>query len=221
MSTPRIVDLRSADPQATVTPGSQLESGDAVTPDLRPDGEEPSRLLEEGLIASTLHLVRQAGIVLVVQIVGAGLSYGLQVLLARLLHASDYGIYTYVFVWVSFVALLAGLGYPAASIRFLPVYRVKDDWPRIHGFMRTAFRMTFATAIGVAVCGVIGVEALHAFGAVGSPSAVMLGALLVPALAGSLLYTEIARAGNRVEIAFIPALIGRPVLIAIGAAAFF
>jgi O-antigen/teichoic acid export membrane protein len=160
-------------------------------------------------------------VVLVVQVVGAGISYGMQVLLARLLHASDYGIYTYVFVWVTFVSLLAGLGFPAASIRFLPVYRVKGDWSRIYGFLRWASRITFATAIGVALCGVIAVEVLHVVGLMGSPSAIMLGALLVPALAGSMLYTEIARAGNRVDVAFIPSLIVRPALIVIGATALF
>jgi O-antigen/teichoic acid export membrane protein len=194
---------------ATVSPGAQADIDD--TP----------QLIDEGLIANTLHLVRQAGVVLIVQIIGAGLSYGLQVLLARLLHASDYGVYTYVFVWVTFISLLAGLGFPAASIRFLPVYRVQQDWPRIHGFVRSASRMTFATAIGIALCGVVSAYVLHMSGVLHTPSAIILGAMLVPALAGSTLYTEFARAGHRVDIAFIPALIGRPALIAIGAAGLF
>jgi O-antigen/teichoic acid export membrane protein len=209
MPVPRIVDSALTEPRAAVPPDSRVESDD--TP----------RLLNEGLIASSLHLVRQAGMVLVVQVVGAGISYGLQVLLARLLHASDYGIYTYVLVWITFVSLLAGLGFPAAGIRFLPVYRVKGDWPRIYGFLRWASRVTFATAIGIALCGAISVEVLHAVGLMGSPSAILLGALLIPALAGSILYTEIARAGNRVDIAFIPSLVVRPALIVIGAAAIF
>jgi O-antigen/teichoic acid export membrane protein len=210
MPVPRIVGTRSADPEAAVTSTAGVESG-----------VDRPQILDEGLIASSLHLVRQAGVVLVVQVVGAGVSYGLQVLLARLLHASDYGIYTYVFVWVTFVSLLAGLGFPAASIRFLPVYRIKEDWPRIHGFVRWASRMTFATAIGIALCGVISVEVLHAVGLIGSPSAIVLGAVLVPAFAGSMLYTEMARAGNRVDIAFIPSLVARPALIGLGVVGLF
>jgi O-antigen/teichoic acid export membrane protein len=192
-----------------------------VTPDSHGDTNDAPQLLDEGLIAGSLHLVRRAGVVLVVQVVGAGLSYGSQVLLARLLGASDYGVYTYVFVWVTFIALLAGLGFPAASVRFLPVYRVNEDWPRIHGFVRSTSKFTFATAIAIAVCAVIAAEVLHAFGSLAHPSAIMLGALLVPALAGSTLYTEFARADNRVSIAFIPALIARPALIGVGAAALF
>jgi O-antigen/teichoic acid export membrane protein len=209
MSVSRIAGSRSTDPPAAVTPDARVESDDTT------------QLLDEGLIASSLHLVRQAGVVLVVQIIGAGLSYGLQVLLARLLHATDYGVYAYLYVWIGFVSLLAGLGFPAASIRFLPVYRVNGDWPRVHGFLHSASRITFATAIGVTLCGIVSVEALHLFGLVATPSAIVLGALLVPALAGSMLYTEVARAGNRVDIAYIPALIARPALIGIGAAALY
>src|ERR1700729_161562 len=178
-------------------------------------------LLNEGLIAGSVHLLRRAGVVLVVQVVGAGLAYGLQVLLARLMGASDYGVYTYVYVWVTFVSLLAGLGFPAASIRFLPVYRVQQDWPRIRGFMRSTSRFTYATAIAIALCAVVSAEALRAFGLLTGSSSIVFGGLLVPALAGSMLYTEFARAGNRVGVWFIPSMIARPTLIGIGGGLLF
>jgi O-antigen/teichoic acid export membrane protein len=149
------------------------------------------------------------------------MSYALQVLLARMLDASYYGIYTYVFIWASFVALIAGVGFPSASVRFLPVYRHKQDWSRLYGFLRVTSRATFLTAIAIALCGVGAAEGLHALGALSSPSEIVLGALLVPALAGSILYTEIARAGNRVSVAFSPPLVARPALIAIGIAALY
>ena len=90
-----------------------------------------------------------------------GLSYASQVLLARLLGASNYGVYTYVFVWVTFVSLLAGLGFPAASVRFLPVYRVKQDWARISGFTRSTSKFTFATAIAITLVAVVSALLLH------------------------------------------------------------
>jgi O-antigen/teichoic acid export membrane protein len=182
---------------------------------------EAAPLLEEGLIAGSVHLLRRAGIVLVVQVFGAGLAYGLQVLLARLLGASDFGIYTYVFVWVTFVSLIAGLGFPAASVRFLPVYRVKEDWPRIQGFVRSTSKITLLTAVAIALFGAVGVEVLHAAGLVAHPSVIVIGALIVPALAGSMLYTEISRADNRVGMAFVPPQIARPALIGACAAALF
>ncbi len=181
-------------------------------------GEVPPAL-DEGAISGFLHLVRRAGVVLVVQVVGAGATYGVQVLLARLLGASQYGVYAYVLVWVGFASLIAGLGFPAASIRFLPAYRIKQDWPRFHGFVRATSRLTFATAIAMTLCALGAAEVLHAFVGLAHPSALVLGALLVPAFAGSMLYTEIARSSGRVGAAFVPSLIARPVLIGIGVAA--
>ena len=208
-----LLDDSEADPEVTLPAALTSATGGDI------DETEGPELFDEGLFAGSVRLVQRAGIALVVQVIGAGLSYASQVLLARLLGASNYGVYTYVFVWVTFVSLLAGLGFPAASVRFLPVYRVKQDWARISGFTRSKSKFTFATAIAITLVAVVSALLLHSFGALAHPSAILLGALLVPALAGSTLYTEFARAGNRVSIAFIPALIGRPALIGIGAAA--
>jgi O-antigen/teichoic acid export membrane protein len=180
-----------------------------------------SQLLDEGVIAGFFQIVRRAGVVFLVQVLGAALSYAVQVLLARLLGVSGYGLYSYVIVWVGFAALLSGLGLPAASMRFLPVYKATGDWSRIHGFMRTATRATFATAVGMAVVALVGAELLHVLGRLTHTSTLLLAAVLVPAFAGSMLYTEVARAGHRVDVAFIPPLIGRPALISIGVGVFY
>ena len=192
-----------------------------TTPDSHTVTVAAPPLRETGPIAGFLRLVRSAGVVLAVQIVGAGLSYGVQVLLARLLGVSHYGTYAYAIVWVGFASLIAGLGFPAASIRFLPVYKIKNDWARFHGFVRTTSRATFATAIVMALCALGVAEMLHAVGGLADPSVLVLAGLLVPAFAGSMLYTEVARANHRVGVAFIPPLVARPALIGTGAAALY
>ena len=209
MSASQIASSRSVDPLPVAMSDSRGEIARA-----------PS-LLDEGSITGFLHLVRRAGVVLVVQVIGAGCSYAVQVLLARMLGASHYGIYAYVIVWVGFASLIAGLGFPAASIRFLPVYRVKEDWPRFNGFVRVTSKLTFATAAVMVLCALGAAALLHALGRLEDPAIVVLGALLVPAFAGSMLYTEVARAGHRVSAAFIPPLIARPALIGVGAVALF
>jgi O-antigen/teichoic acid export membrane protein len=170
-------------------------------------------------VSAPRQLAHRAGIVLVIQIVGAGLAYLLQVLLARLLGATGYGVYSYVFICVSFAALAAGLGLPAAAVRYLPVYRLRGDWGRIHGFLRLSRIATFTTAVAIAiVAGLIALLAV-ATGLVADPRPIVLAGLLVPALAGSMLYMEWERAENRVTSAFLPSLIARPVLIGTIAAA--
>jgi O-antigen/teichoic acid export membrane protein len=174
-------------------------------------GALPAR---RGLLSGSRRLTHRAGIVLVIQVVGAGLAYLLQVLLARLLGANGYGIYSYVFICASFVALAAGLGLPAAAVRYLPVYRMRGDWGRIHGFLRLSRVATFTTAVAVALVAASIALLAGAIGLVANPRPIVLAGLLVPAFAGSMLYMEWERAENRVTSAFLPSLIARPVLIA-------
>jgi O-antigen/teichoic acid export membrane protein len=167
----------------------------------------------QGLLSGSLGMVRRAGIVLVVQVAGAGLAYLLQVLLARLLGAHGYGVYSYVFICGTFAALLAGLGLPAAAVRYLPVYRMSRDWERMRGFTRLSRIATFSMAIATALLASLAALVAQATGLLAHPQLILLAGLLVPGLAGSMLYMELARAENRVAIAFIPALVARPVLI--------
>lgn len=169
---------------------------------------------DEGLTTGSLAFVRRAGgVVFAVQVAGAGLAYAQQVLLARLLGASHYGLYTYVFVYASFAALIAGLGLPAASVRFLPTYRLRDEASRLDGFVASALRLTYRTALCATLTAGAVALLLHALGVLRHPAPLILGGILVPALAGSILYTELARGGGRMTAAFIPPQVARPALI--------
>ncbi len=150
-----------------------------------------------------------------VQVAGAGLAYLQQVLLARLLGASGYGVYTYIYLYAGFAALLAGLGLPAASVRFLPAYRVKAEAARMRAFASSALRLTCTTAAASVVAALALALVLKETGVLPHPTPLVLGALLVPALALSILYTELARAGERMAVAFVPPQIARPALIAL------
>lgn len=207
--------------QVTSLPGQTPESGSvrAEGPTAGRPGEEA--LFDDGMLSSLLHLLKRAGVVFVVQAFGAGASYALQVLLARLLGASSYGLYAAIFVWVGFLALIVGIGFPASSVRFIPHYRIQRDWSRLNGFVQTASRVTFASAAALTLVMLIVIAGLHFAGEVIDPIVYVLAALIIPALAGSILYTELERAEGRVAIAFAPSLIARPLMIGLGSAALF
>jgi O-antigen/teichoic acid export membrane protein len=186
---------------------------------LRPasEGADTSDVLVDRGMTGFLHLVQRAGVVFAVQSIGAGISYGLQILLARLLGVASYGLYSYVIVWIMFGSLIAGLGFPAASVRFLPEYRAKGDWPRFHGFVRAASVATIGSAVLLAAIAIGLTEIVSDLGVSFDSSVFVLGAVIVPAFAASMLYTEIARSIGRVGVAFVPSLIARPSMIAAGA----
>jgi O-antigen/teichoic acid export membrane protein len=146
-------------------------------------------------------------------VAGAGIAYAQQILLARLLGVSQYGLYTYVWIWAGFLALLAGLGLPAASLRFLAEYRAHGDHAAGHLFVALARRLTYAVAVAVAALAVAVGLALSGLGVLGKPAPLLLGGLLVPALAGSILCTELARASGRVGAAYLPPQVLRPAMI--------
>jgi O-antigen/teichoic acid export membrane protein len=173
---------------------------------------------EDSRLAGTLTIIRRAGMLaFAIQVAGAGLTYLQQVLLARLLGASDYGLYTYLYLSAGLAALIAGLGLPAAALRFIPAYRAAGEQRRVYAFTHTATLLTYATALLLAVGGASVALLLRSLGVLASPLPLILGALLVPALAGSILCTELARAHSRVGAAYAPPQVLRPALIGLAA----
>ncbi|WP_233222613.1 lipopolysaccharide biosynthesis protein [Chroococcidiopsis sp. CCALA 051] len=73
-------------------------------------------------------LIRGAGAALSVQIFSAGTIYVSQILLARWLGVTEYGIYDYAIALSLSLAFLAGLGLPTAVLRFIPKYQFEQDW---------------------------------------------------------------------------------------------
>jgi O-antigen/teichoic acid export membrane protein len=180
-----------------------------------PDGTTtPALHLAPKSHPATLALIQRAGAtVLILQVAGAGIAYGQQVVLARVLGASPYGAYTYLYLGASFAALLAGLGMPAAAVRFLPAYTAAGDHTRAHAFTAVATRLTYSTATAAALAVGLVIVVLAITGVLAHPYSLLLALLLVPALAGSTLETELARARGRMSVAYLGPLILRPALI--------
>ena len=58
-------------------------------------------------------------------LIGAGLAYCSQLLIARLVGAHTFGIYAYVFAWMVVLAYVSSLGFDVALLRFVPAYRAE------------------------------------------------------------------------------------------------
>lgn len=104
--------------------------------------------------ASALRLLRRgASGALLVQVGGAGLSLVINVLLARLLGKSQYGVYAYALSWVSVLAVLALLGQSSSVVRFVPVYLQRREWGRLRGLRRGASLIVLASSIAIMLVG--------------------------------------------------------------------
>jgi O-antigen/teichoic acid export membrane protein len=84
---------------------------------------------------------------------GAGLSYLSQLVVARTIGAESFGIYSYVWAWVTMLAYLATLGFHVSLLRFVPGYRANQQWALMRGVVQFSQRGTAAVGLFVVLLG--------------------------------------------------------------------
>src|SRR4030088_2209741 len=68
---------------------------------------------------------RLAGTIFIIRVISAALAYLSQILLARWLRGSDYGIYVYVWTWVLLLGSMMDFGIAASAQKIIPEYRIQ------------------------------------------------------------------------------------------------
>ncbi len=100
--------------------------------------------LESGLAAIKVLLIRCAG---------ALAAYASQVILARLLGQSEYGIFALVWVWILMLGHLSPLGVTQIVCRFVPHYFARDEHDLLRGFLSSSSILVLVFAVIAAVLG--------------------------------------------------------------------
>ena len=68
---------------------------------------------------------RLAGTIFIIRVVSAGLAYLSQILLARWMGGSDYGVYVYVWTWVLLLGSMMDFGISVSAQKLIPEYRTQ------------------------------------------------------------------------------------------------
>jgi len=154
--------------------------------------------------------------VLIIRCLGAALAYASQVLLARILGQTDYGIFALVWVWILVLGHLTPLGFAQAVCRFAPHYKARDEDDLLRGFLHTGALFVAGVSIGFAlISGAIlwfatpAIETVYIL-----PFAIAL--MIFPLFALHDYVENIARAFNWTIIAITPPFIIRHGLIGLG-----
>ncbi|MFN3933485.1 MAG: polysaccharide biosynthesis C-terminal domain-containing protein [Parvibaculum sp.] len=180
-------------------------------------GELLSRL-QDGHLGG---VVRGAAFVMAIRVAGAAIALLSQVMLARWMGAFEYGIFSYVWVWVIVLGLVVPMGFGTSVLRFIPEYRTKQRWARLRGFIGASSGVVLAVSCAASAAGLVLLYAMrgHIDSIYVLPLAI--GLLCVPAFAMTDYQEGAARAFGWVNLAYIPAYIVRPLLIAGAAGGIF
>ncbi|MEE2751394.1 MAG: polysaccharide biosynthesis C-terminal domain-containing protein [Myxococcota bacterium] len=90
---------------------------------------------------------RMASGVFIVTMLGQGLGFGLQLLLARSMDVDAYGVYIYVFSWLMVVAIGVVLGQTQVLLRFVAGYRAENKPGELRGLVSFSHRLVALASV--------------------------------------------------------------------------
>ena len=156
---------------------------------------------------------RLAGTIFIIRVLSAGLAYLSQILLARWMGGSDYGIYVYVWTWVLLLGSMMDFGISASAQKIIPEYRTRGDHARLRGFLSGSRWMTFAVSsvLSLLLAGLV--TLLSPWIAAGEIVPLTIGCLTLPAFVVANTQDGIARSHDWMRLGLMPQFIVRQGLI--------
>jgi O-antigen/teichoic acid export membrane protein len=156
---------------------------------------------------------RLAGTIFFIRVFSAGLAYISQVLLARWMGSSDYGIYVYVWTWVLLLGSTMDFGIAVSAQKIIPEYRASGETSLLRGFLSGSRWLTLGASI-VMTLPLAGVVKL-ASPWIGVETAIPLyiGCLTLPAFVVANVQDGLARSHDWMRLGLIPQFIVRQSLI--------
>ncbi|MBN9004527.1 MAG: flippase [Rhizobiales bacterium] len=156
---------------------------------------------------------RLAGTIFIIRVISAGLAYVAQILLARWMGTSDYGVYVYVWTWVLLLGSMMDFGTSASAQKIIPEYRASGDDALLRGFLIGSRWMTFIVSSLVSLLLAYLVTMLSPWLDPASVMPLYLGCLILPAFVVANMQDGIARSHDWMRLGLMPQFIVRQSLI--------
>jgi O-antigen/teichoic acid export membrane protein len=195
-----------------------LEFSSVAVMDAQPAAASPT-----GVIARLRNLLggsseasvtkRLAGTIFIIRVLSAGFAYLSQILLARWMGGSDYGIYVYVWTWVLLLGSMMDVGISSSAQKIIPEYRTSGEQALLRGFLSGSRWMTLiVSSITSALLAAI-VKALSPWIGAGETVPLYVGCLTLPAFVVANTQDGIARSHDWMRLGLMPQFIIRQALI--------
>ncbi len=156
---------------------------------------------------------RLAGTIFIIRVFSAGLAYFSQILLARWMGGSDYGIYVYVWTWVLLLGSMMDFGISASAQKIIPEYRTSGKHALLRGFLSGSRWMTFAVSAIVSALLASLVKLLSPWIGTGEITPLYIGCLTLPAFVVANTQDGIARSHDWMRLGLMPQFVIRQTLI--------
>jgi O-antigen/teichoic acid export membrane protein len=156
---------------------------------------------------------RLAGTIFIIRVFSAGLAYLSQILLARWMGGSDYGIYVYVWTWVLLLGSMMDFGISASAQKIIPEYRTRGDYALLRGFLSGSRWMTFIVSAAVSALLAGLVKLLSPWLGAGEIMPLYIGCLTLPAFVVANTQDGIARSHDWMRLGLMPQFVIRQTLI--------
>ena len=156
---------------------------------------------------------RLAGTIFVIRIVSAAMAYLSQILLARWMGGSDYGVYVYVWTWVLLLGSMMDFGISSAAQKIIPEYRARGDDALLRGFLSGSRWLTFMVSATVSLLLAGLVTLLSRWIDANAILPLYLGCLTLPAFVVANTQDGIARSHDWMQLGLMPQFIIRQSLI--------
>ena len=154
-----------------------------------------------------------AGTIFIIRVFSAGLAYLSQILLARWMGGSDYGVYVYVWTWVLLLGSMMDFGISASAQKIIPEYRTRGEHALLRGFLSGSRWITFAVSASVSLMLAGLVKLLSPYIEAGAVVPLYIGCATLPPFVVANTQDGIARSHDWMRLGLMPQFIVRQTLI--------
>jgi O-antigen/teichoic acid export membrane protein len=98
-------------------------------------------------MAATLY--RGSAVFLAIYVAGSAISFGVHLLIARVLGAASYGYFVYATGWMALLLLGCNLGLKPTVVRFVAAYNARAEWGLLRGVLRSSTSWTIVASISI------------------------------------------------------------------------
>ena len=156
---------------------------------------------------------RLAGTVFIIRVLSAGLAYVSQVLLARWMGGSEYGVYVYVWTWVLLLGSMLDFGISVGAQKIIPEYRTGKQLSLLRGFLSASRWIVLAASAVVALILAGFIKILSPWIGASEIVPLYIGCMILPAFVVANTQDGIARSHDWMRLGLMPQFIVRQTLI--------